>query len=91
MFLHGIAAFLLSPLIGLIRDITKSYAICFHTLTFCLSLCAVPWLMEFAWFWLYPKKAIKSEEKLNGKQQNSVWALLIKHRRQQVKYLVIDE
>lgn len=56
MFLQGIISFLMSPLIGWVRDTTQSYVICFHTLTLIMAVCAVLWLIEFAWFHLNGRK-----------------------------------
>lgn len=65
LFIQGVLSFLLSPLIGWVRDITQSYIICFHTLSFILALCAIPWIIELVWFHFYPRKFFTSAEKLN--------------------------
>lgn len=46
MFLQGNITFIIGPIVGWIRDITKSYEIAFHCLTFFMILCAVPWTIE---------------------------------------------
>lgn len=56
MFLQGNLAFLIGPFIGWIRDITQSYVICFHSLTFIMGLCVIPWLIEIAWFRMNHRK-----------------------------------
>ncbi|XP_055300591.1 uncharacterized protein LOC129567563 [Sitodiplosis mosellana] len=59
MCVSGNIAFLISPFIGWIRDVTKSYVICFHSLTLLMALCAVPWLIEIIWLKLHPRKTEK--------------------------------
>lgn len=56
MFLYGNFSFIIAPFIGFIRDVTKSYAICFNSLTFIMSLCVIPWILEMIWFRLFSKK-----------------------------------
>ncbi|TDG40926.1 hypothetical protein AWZ03_012648 [Drosophila navojoa] len=47
--LVGKALFVISfgPLIGLIRDLTKSYPICIHAQSVCIMICAVAWGIEY--------------------------------------------
>lgn len=52
----GNCAFLIGPIVGWIRDITQSYVICFHSLTFIMCLCAVPWFIEIALLQICHKK-----------------------------------
>lgn len=61
MFINGNITLLVGPFTGWIRDVTQSYAICFHALTFVLSMCAIPWLLEIIYFRMKPKKATKEE------------------------------
>lgn len=56
MCLSGNIAFIIAPFIGWIRDVTQSYIICFHSLTFLMALCAVPWLIEIIWLKIYSRK-----------------------------------
>lgn len=56
MFLCGNITFLIGPFVGWIRDLTKSYVICFHSLTFIMSLCAIPWIAEIVWLRMFRKK-----------------------------------
>lgn len=56
MFFQGNFAFLIGPFIGYVRDVTKSYIICFNSLTFIMCLCAIPWLIEAIWLWKHPRK-----------------------------------
>lgn len=46
MFLQGNITFAIGPFIGWIRDVTQSYEFSFHGLSFVMSLCAIPWLIE---------------------------------------------
>lgn len=46
MFLQGNITFIIGPFIGWIRDVTGSYEISFHCLTFAMALCAIPWIIE---------------------------------------------
>lgn len=59
MFFQGNFAFVVGPFIGYIRDATKSYAICFHSLTFITSLCAIPWIIEMVWLRFRSNKTVK--------------------------------
>lgn len=43
--------------LGWIRDVTHSFFVCFNSLSFIMSLCAVPWIIEIIWLRFYPKKA----------------------------------
>ncbi|XP_031639658.1 monocarboxylate transporter 7-like [Contarinia nasturtii] len=56
MFLYGNFSFIISPFIGYIRDMTKSYVTCFNSLSFIMSLCVIPWILEMIWFRLYSRK-----------------------------------
>lgn len=56
MFVQENIVFLIGPLIGYIRDATKSYFICFNTLTFIMSLSAISWLCTALWLRLHPRK-----------------------------------
>lgn len=56
MFLQGNFAFLIAPFIGYIRDVTQSYVVCFNSLTFIMSLCAIPWIIEMIWFRFNPRQ-----------------------------------
>lgn len=59
VFAVGNCAFLIGPIVGWIRDITQSYVICFHSLTFIMCLCAVPWFIEIALLQICHKKREK--------------------------------
>ena len=56
MFLQGNITFAIGPLIGYIRDVTESYPVSFHCLTFVMALCVVPWLIEIIYFRLRKSK-----------------------------------
>ncbi|XP_055300044.1 monocarboxylate transporter 14-like [Sitodiplosis mosellana] len=60
MFLQGNFSFIIAPFIGYIRDATQSYVICFNSLTFIMSLCAIPWIIEMIWF-RFNLRQIKNE------------------------------
>ena len=55
MFIHGISIFIISPIVGWVRDYTQDYIITFHVLTFFMALCAVPWVMEMVYVKLAKK------------------------------------
>ncbi|XP_031623601.1 monocarboxylate transporter 14-like [Contarinia nasturtii] len=56
MFFQGNFAFLIGPFIGWIRDFTKSYIVCFNSLSFILCLCVFPWLIEAIWMRMHSRK-----------------------------------
>ncbi|XP_031626281.1 uncharacterized protein LOC116342706 isoform X2 [Contarinia nasturtii] len=56
MMLSGNITFLFGPFVGWIRDITSSYIVCFHSLTFVMAMCAVPWIIEFICLYIYRRK-----------------------------------
>ncbi|XP_055300651.1 monocarboxylate transporter 14-like [Sitodiplosis mosellana] len=62
MFFQGNFAFLVGPFIGYVRDVTKSYIICFNSLTFIMSLCAIPWLLEAIWLRMHPQRIDDNDE-----------------------------
>ncbi|XP_031623606.1 monocarboxylate transporter 7-like [Contarinia nasturtii] len=62
LFIEGNLAFLLSPLTGWIRDTTKSYPICFNTLTLIFGLCTVSWIGEMIWFRFFAQKTKRVEQ-----------------------------
>ncbi|XP_016919323.1 monocarboxylate transporter 2-like isoform X1 [Apis cerana] len=47
MVFKGLFVIMLSPLIGYIRDASKSYAICIHVMTLIISAMFVTWSIEF--------------------------------------------
>ncbi|XP_037919162.1 monocarboxylate transporter 9 isoform X2 [Hermetia illucens] len=49
MFLQGNIMFIVGPIVGYIRDATKSYEISFHCLNFFMAACAFPWIIEIVY------------------------------------------
>lgn len=56
MFLQGNIMLIIGPLVGYIRDTTKSYEISFHLLSILMGLCAVPWIIEIFFFKLQKRR-----------------------------------
>ena len=50
MFLHGNIMFLMGPVVGYIRDVTKSYDVSFYCLSTLMAGCAIPWIAEIIYF-----------------------------------------
>lgn len=71
MFFQGNLYFILGPVAGWIRDVTQSYVVCFHSLSFIMALCAVPWIVEILWLQMCKKS--KSDGKNENINNNSSW------------------
>uniref|UniRef100_A0A7G3APX1 Putative monocarboxylate transporter n=2 Tax=Lutzomyia longipalpis TaxID=7200 RepID=A0A7G3APX1_LUTLO len=75
MAISGLIGFIIGPISGYIRDATRSYPIFFNSLTLCMALCAIPWILEVIYVkFLQPKKrpdnipAIELNDHPNGHQ-----------------------
>lgn len=66
VFIQGNLAFLLGPLFGWVKDVTHSYETYFHSLTFTLCLCAIPWLIEMTCFRFSTRKTQTEEKDVNN-------------------------
>ena len=58
MFLQGNVMFVIGPIIGFIRDVTKNYQLSFHCLSFVMACCVIPWIIEMC----YLKHAAKKDK-----------------------------
>lgn len=56
LFIQGNLSFLLSPFTGWVRDVTQSYAICYHSLTVLMCVCLIPWTIEMIGFQNFSRK-----------------------------------
>lgn len=49
-FFQGFFTILIGPVLGWIRDVSRSYVIFINCLQFFMCLCIIPWFIEITWF-----------------------------------------
>ncbi|CAD7091335.1 unnamed protein product [Hermetia illucens] len=62
MFLQGVIMFAIGPVVGYIRDLTRSYYMAFQYLNVCLFINVISWLQEIIWLQCRKPKAMSSNE-----------------------------
>lgn len=60
-FIQGNSHFLMAPIVGWIRDTTKSFPICFNALTSLMFFCIISWTGEMLWLRFCDRKIKKTE------------------------------
>lgn len=67
MFLQGNIMFLIGPVVGYIRDVTKSYDVSFYCLSCVMAFCVIPWIVEI----IYLQHRVNQEEQICDKLDHS--------------------
>ncbi|KOC65429.1 Monocarboxylate transporter 12 [Habropoda laboriosa] len=65
MVSKGLFVVIMSPLIGYIRDSSKSYTICIHVMTFMISITFITWSIEFMYQMLEKRRSALAKQAQN--------------------------
>ena len=65
MVSKGLFVVTMSPLIGYMRDVTKSYTVCIHVMTLMICITFIAWSLEFVHAALIKRKSALSNEAQN--------------------------